>query len=304
MELLSNHLFDAADEHLYDQQSASCHEIDEDQVKYTWRTALASLFRTGIFESHYSSNENQEQMKDFLCQLPFNQGTYNLDRDQYAALQIFYSSFSEKARNSIIPNIATGLNHIFRHEDDGNILELCLPYSKLLLKALKKLPSQKKIVWRAAKTVIQDGYNIGDTIVWQGISICTANKNVIMNYATMYKPVTIFEIQCVDGKMIQTDSLTENQSIVLLMPHSYFEVIRVKELPNGYRTIALQETGGGILDEFQSIFNNLKKTLRLRRSQPRSMNSANLFGSTSNRTGNYEYNNNDTTQTVRGVMLF
>ncbi|CAF3286766.1 unnamed protein product [Rotaria socialis] len=157
-ELLSNHLFDAADEHPDDHQFAPWHEIDEDQVKYTWRTALKSLFQTGIFGSHYSSNANQEQMKDFLYQLPFNQGIYNIDPDQYAALQIFYSSFSEKARNG--------------------------------------------------------------------------------------------------------------------------------------------ETGGGILDEFQSIFNNLKKTLRLRRSQPRSMNSANLFGSTSNRTGNYECNNNDTTQTM------
>lgn len=59
------------------------------------------------------------------------------------------------------------LNHVLR-TGDHELIKPFYCYFKLLLTALEKLPSETRIVWRAARADLTDRYPIGQTVVWQG----------------------------------------------------------------------------------------------------------------------------------------
>ncbi len=134
------------------------------------------------------------------------------------------------------------LNAALRSENRQQ-LTVYFSYLKLLLTALWKLDNMNTVVWRGVKGNIADQYSEGKKFAWWGLSSCTSALSVLQadTFLGETGPRTIFNIQCFNGKMIQNHSQFPNESEVLLLPCSYFEVMGIIKQGSNLHIIHIQQ---------------------------------------------------------------
>ena len=101
-----------------------------------------------------------------------------------------------------------------------------LPFLKLLLSALQKLPSYDGTLWRGVTLDLSGDYEMGELAVWQSFSSCTQSIAILKSNVFLggCGPRTLFNIECQNGKAIRLHSHFSSEDEVLLLPGTQFEV--------------------------------------------------------------------------------
>ncbi|CAF4576767.1 unnamed protein product [Didymodactylos carnosus] len=135
------------------------------------------------------------------------------------------------------------LNKTLRLENRQH-LKPWFPYLKLLLTGLFKLKSQKKTVWRGINGNLSQEFNQSEKFIWWGISSCTESLNVLESEQFLGKTGTrtLFNIECLNGKVIKKHSYYPAEEEIILLPATQFEVVEPsKTLKAGNKGIANTE---------------------------------------------------------------
>ncbi|CAF1216229.1 unnamed protein product [Rotaria sordida] len=135
------------------------------------------------------------------------------------------------------------LNATLRAEDRRK-LKPWFSYLKLILTALKQLPSTRQSVYRGVKMNLIQQYPLGKTFVWWGFSSCASKMGVLENEQFLGKTGdrTMFSIDCESGKDISRHSYFQSEDEILLLPARQFEVISCLQPAAGLNMIQLKET--------------------------------------------------------------
>ncbi|CAF3031473.1 unnamed protein product [Rotaria sp. Silwood2] len=134
------------------------------------------------------------------------------------------------------------LNDILRSKDRQN-LKPWLPYLKLFLTALSRLPSQHQFVYRGIKLDLSQQYKKSDTVIWWGFSSCTTAIDVLQSehFLGNTGTRTIFAIECDSGKDIREHSCYSNENEVLLPAATQFRVVACLNQGHDLYMIQLKE---------------------------------------------------------------
>ncbi|CAF1347113.1 unnamed protein product [Adineta ricciae] len=116
-------------------------------------------------------------------------------------------------------------------------------YLKLLITALSKLPSKRRVVHRGVTRDLSADYHQGETIVWWGFSSCTSCLKVLQNQIFLGETGkrTLFTIDCHSAKDVQQHSMIAKESEILLLPARQFKVIAIMDVGNDLHIIHLEE---------------------------------------------------------------
>ncbi|CAF1045369.1 unnamed protein product [Didymodactylos carnosus] len=153
----------------------------------------------------------------------------NLTLDESAAIRLY-----------TMQNLSQHLNGILRSKVRAELLHPWIPYLKLLLTALYKLPSVKKIVWRGTNLDLSTLYKPGDRCAWCGFSSCTESITVADFFLGKSGSRTLFCIECENGRLITQHSQFADENEILLLPDFYFQVIDMR-VGDGFPIIHVKE---------------------------------------------------------------
>ena len=133
-------------------------------------------------------------------------------------------------------------NATLRNQDRRKLKPWFL-YLKLILTALARLPSTRRIVYRGVNLDLVNDYPEGKTFVWWGFSSCTSSLEVLQSEQYLGKTGvrTLFAIDCYSGKDIRQHSYFPREEHVLLPPGTEFEVKSSLDVGNGLHIIHLKE---------------------------------------------------------------
>lgn len=165
--------------------------------------------------------------------------TDGLTRDEAASIRFYMMGVSKSGQN-----VAEAVNRALRAGVSIH-LERWLPYIKLIITALNKLPSYKGKIWRCTRGNITLRYD--KNCLWSGFSSCTGTPEVIEGFFDKSSTYTIFEIECVNGKRIRDYSDNSHHDEVLLLPGTRLQVINTVYQGNNIYVIHLREEGSSWL---------------------------------------------------------
>ncbi|CAF1608635.1 unnamed protein product, partial [Didymodactylos carnosus] len=109
----------------------------------------------------------------------------HLTQDESAAIHLY-----------TMGSVFEHLSDMLRSKNRTELLAPWLPYLKLLLTALCKLPAVKKIVWRGTSLDLSTKYKTDDRCAWWGSSSCTETLPVAEFYLGESSFRTLFCIEC------------------------------------------------------------------------------------------------------------
>ncbi|CAF1656786.1 unnamed protein product, partial [Didymodactylos carnosus] len=158
-----------------------------------------------------------------------------LTTDEAAAIYLYTTEWHH--------SLYVALNQILRSKQRSRLLEPWLLYLKLILTALFKLKSENKTVWRGIKLNLSEQYEDNQLYTWWGFSSCTHSVNILKSEQFLGKVGmrTLFNIQCISGKVIKPYSQFQTEDEILLLPATQFQVIgKLNPAPN-LHIIQLQE---------------------------------------------------------------
>ncbi|CAF0895557.1 unnamed protein product [Didymodactylos carnosus] len=161
-----------------------------------------------------------------------------LTTDEAAAIYLYTTEWHH--------SLYVALNQILRSKQRSRLLEPWLLYLKLILTALFKLKSENKTVWRGIKLNLSEQYEDNQLYTWWGFSSCTHSVNILKSEQFLGKVGmrTLFNIQCISGKVIKPYSQFQTEDEILLLPATQFQVIgKLNPAPN-LHIIQLQEIEG------------------------------------------------------------
>ncbi|CAF4499270.1 unnamed protein product [Didymodactylos carnosus] len=162
----------------------------------------------------------------------------SLTEDEAAAICLYTMEWKSRERS-----LYYQLNETLRSKERAQLIDVWLPYLKLVLTTLCKLPSVKQLVWRGAKVDLSGSYKRGKKYPWWGFSSCTESIEVLQSKAFLGKSgtQTMFCIECENGKLITPYSLFPAENEILLLPGSYFEVSGTSDFHDGLHVIHVKE---------------------------------------------------------------
>ena len=91
-----------------------------------------------------------------------------------------------------------------------------IPFLKLLITALERLPSTKATIWRGIAYDATSDFVDNSIYTWWSVTSCTTNVNRVQAY--LDKSGTLFAIETAHGKDISTLSAVPDECEVVLMP--------------------------------------------------------------------------------------
>jgi hypothetical protein len=144
-----------------------------------------------------------------------------LKEDESAAIFLYTTEWQPQDQCVFV-----ALNTMLRSKNRNKLIAPWLPYMKLLLTALFKLPSCNMTVWRGVRLDLRNDYEVGKEYVWWGFSSCTESLAVLQSelFLGQEGKRTIFNIECFNGKKIRKHSSFEEEDEILLLPGSQFIV--------------------------------------------------------------------------------
>ena len=107
------------------------------------------------------------------------------------------------------------LNKALRNPN-RQVLHPWLPFLKLLMGALKKLPDTKASLWRGVNYDATTNFVDDDVYTWWGVSSCSRSVNIVQRF--MGDSGTLFNIETAHGKDISMFSVVPAEEEVILMP--------------------------------------------------------------------------------------
>ncbi|CAF3338909.1 unnamed protein product [Rotaria sp. Silwood2] len=188
-------------------------------------------------------NKAVESIKDLLHNIDAmiytavensNEPSDNLRPDESAAIHLYTMEWSGS-----YDSLYSLLNRTLRSEQ-RNELKPWFSYLKLLLTALYKLPPLKKIVWRVICGNVSNEYKKKYKI-WWGFSSCTESREVAEKFIRNCDERTIFKIECINGRSIESHSYFKDEEEILLMPGTYLTVLKNWTEAGNIHIIELQE---------------------------------------------------------------
>jgi hypothetical protein len=161
-----------------------------------------------------------------------------LSVDESAAIMLYTMCW--KPQNKCLH---VALNAALRSEDRTKI-ELWLPYLKLFLTALERLPSLNQTVYRGIKQDMQKDYRNGEALIWWGVSSCTASVDALQSevFVDTTGVRTVFAIECTSAKDIHNHSSQPSDNEILLLPATQFKIVACLDQGQDLHKIQLQET--------------------------------------------------------------
>jgi hypothetical protein len=135
-------------------------------------------------------------------------------------------------------SLYTLLNQKLRSER-RNELKSWFLYLKLFFTALYKLPSIKKVIWRGIRGDVSHLYK--KDYIWWGVSSCTESMEIMEKFVGRSGVRTLFMIEAINGKAIQSHSFYKDENEIILMPGTYLRVIGKWSPANDLYIIHLQE---------------------------------------------------------------
>jgi len=156
-----------------------------------------------------------------------------LTSDESASIHLYTMEWP-KGQNSLYKL----LNQKLRSEE-RNELESWHSYLKLFFTALHKLPSLKKLIWRGIRGDVSHLYR--KDYIWWGVSSCTETMEVMQKFVGRSGVRTLFMIDCINGKSIQSHSHYKKENEIILMPGTYLRVIDKWSPADDLYMIRLQE---------------------------------------------------------------
>ena len=130
------------------------------------------------------------------------------------------------------------LNQALRSENP-QALRPWLAYLKLLITALKKLPSLVTTVWRGVAGDIGSDFDKNSIHTWWSINSCSSEVNVAAMFAEEKR--TFFCINTIYGKDITKFSANQDEDEVVLMPGTCLRVQSTSSGINGLYLVHLNE---------------------------------------------------------------
>jgi len=162
----------------------------------------------------------------------------NLTVDESAAIQL-YTMESKTEQESLF----YVLNSTLRLADRSKLKPI-LPYLRLLIGALEKLPSFSGLVYRGVNGNISSNFIKDKKLTWWGFSSCTRSLEVLNSEEFLGKSGqrTLFYIECISGKSIQNYSYSSSvDEEILLLPGTEFLVTGKKRRGHGLTIVHLRE---------------------------------------------------------------
>lgn len=153
--------------------------------------------------------------------------------EEYGAIMLYTS-------NAIYKD----LNQALRDENRAK-LKKYFKYLRLFFESMAALPKQKRKLWRGLSADLHDNqqYQVGNTIVWWGVSSCTSDLNVAKNFAKgCGGACTIITIESETASDISQITFYSNEKESLLCPGTQLKVKSNKKVGNVCE-ITLQEVG-------------------------------------------------------------
>ncbi|CAF0810886.1 unnamed protein product, partial [Didymodactylos carnosus] len=158
----------------------------------------------------------------------------DLTPDESAAIHLYTMQWPKPH-----PSLYTLLNKKLRSQDRDTLI-LWFSYLKLFLTALHKLPSFKGTIWRGVQGNLSDQYDKDQ--IWWGASSCTETMNVMEEFVGLDGVRTLFNIECINGKVIRAHSYYKTENEILLMPGTYLQVVSKWRAAKDLYIIHLRET--------------------------------------------------------------
>jgi hypothetical protein len=137
------------------------------------------------------------------------------------------------------------LNTALRQRDRQNLGPF-LPYLKLLLRGLGKLPRGDSVVHRGVKGDISAAYPTGSEFVWWGFSSATASVQVLENpqFCGKAGPRTLFTIRVSQAVDVARLSAIGAEDERLILPGTMFEVKSSMDAGGGLRIVQVEQVQG------------------------------------------------------------
>jgi hypothetical protein len=134
------------------------------------------------------------------------------------------------------------LNAYLRDRDRRKLKPL-MPFLKLLLTALHKLPPLKTNVYRGVKLDLSAKHPKGKQCIWWSFSSTTASANVLENPMFLGKKGkrTMFSIEIQTGVNIKPYSAIPSEDEILLCPGTVLEVTSVAQLADDLHLIQMKQ---------------------------------------------------------------
>ncbi|CAF1436608.1 unnamed protein product [Rotaria sordida] len=159
-----------------------------------------------------------------------------LEQNESAAVRLYTAEWDDG-----YDSLYKLLNETLRLEDRKKLIPW-FSYLKLLLTALFKLPSFRGTVWRGVQVNLYSSYNVGSHITWWAFSSCSGSRKIAEEqFLSSSRVGTLFEIECLNGKSIKQHSFYGQEEEILLLPSSYFEVVRKRMVVDDLCVIYLRE---------------------------------------------------------------
>lgn len=92
----------------------------------------------------------------------FVQSSEGLSKDEWASIQLYTMEWKPNDQSLVVK-----LNHALRNDNRAQLM-LFLPYLKLILTALSKLPSVQTTVWLGNRADLRKRYPVGKKFVFKG----------------------------------------------------------------------------------------------------------------------------------------
>ena len=112
-------------------------------------------------------------------------------------------------------SVYKSLNIALRGEN-RQLLHPWLPFLKLLITALEKLPPFKDTIWRGVASDETSKFIGGSVYTWWGITSCSKSPNIAQKY--IGESGTLFAIKTAHGKDVTMFSANRDEEEVILMP--------------------------------------------------------------------------------------
>ena len=161
---------------------------------------------------------------------------HNLSHDEVLSIQLYTLEWTPREKSFYFL-----VNTALRSENREQ-LQPWLPYLRLLMNALSKLPSNPhQIAYRGIPLDVSKEYFVDKEFVWWSFISCTSSLQVLKNYIGRTGKRTIFNIVCYSPKDISQYSFYEEEKEVLFYPARQFRVKSCLNAGNQLHIIDLEE---------------------------------------------------------------
>ncbi|MBX7193339.1 MAG: hypothetical protein K1X94_14895, partial [Sandaracinaceae bacterium] len=132
------------------------------------------------------------------------------------------------------------LNAALRATDRRDV-PLYLPYLRLLLGALRKLPTTSQPLYRGVARDLRADYVAGKTVTWWGVSSCTPKLDIARQFLGAAGRRVLFEVHARRAVSIRPFSAYAQEDELVLAPGTQLHVDSVIDRGQGLTAITLRE---------------------------------------------------------------